>query len=207
VVEQEHDMAGLLDRRGVVGLLGPTKLDPFADSDGLDRRAFDDMIALRRHLAEMLPYEIVEDANGTRHLVRREPIDGPPSVRLAGPDTLPMIDAGAPPRMAGLPMLGDSDAMPNAVWPRPVQFNQACARAPQERAPSASSSAAPDANPPAAAPDDEPADKASRAQPPQVAPEAAASPGPPSGFADTLADAKREFAAAWRAWRAKTGRN
>ena len=158
-------MAGLLDRRGVVGLLGPTTLDPFADSDGLDRRAFDDMIALRPHLAEMPPYEIVEDANGTRHLVRREPIDGPPSVRLAGPDTLPMIDAGAPPRMAGLPMLGDDDASPNATRPR--YLAQAPTRAPQERAP---------IDPPAAASDDP--DKAPLAQPPQVAAEAALSPGP-----------------------------
>ena len=31
--------------------------------------------------------------------------------------------------------------------------------------------------------------------------------GPTAGYTDTLDDAKREFAAAWRAWLAKTGRD
>jgi hypothetical protein len=165
-------MAGLLDRQGVVGLLGPT-LDPIADPDGFDRRAFGDLIALRPqlagmpHLDEMPPYRIVEDANGTRHLVRREPLDRSPPVRLAGPGILPMIDAGGPLRVAGLPMLGDDDASTKATRPR--YLAQAAPSAPQERAPN---------SPPAAASDD--TDNVSPAQPPQVAAQAAASPGGPS---------------------------
>ena len=150
-------MAGLLDRQGVVGLLGPT-LDPNADPDEF-RRAFHDMIAFRPHLTEMPPYQIVEDANGTAHLVRREPLDRPP------PDLTPLIDAGAPSRVAGLPMRGDRDAARNAT--RPLHLAQAPTSAPQERAP---------INPPAAVSDDP--DKGPLAQPPQVAPGSTASPDP-----------------------------
>src|SRR5262245_13416443 len=99
-------MAGLLDRQGVVGLLGPT-LDPNADPDEF-RRAFHDPITLRPHPNEIPPYQIVEDAAGVRHLVRQEPFDRPP------PDLTPMIDAG-PSRVLGLPMLGDADAPRNAT--------------------------------------------------------------------------------------------